>query len=362
MMRLVRLHLVVVQLVAGLEVPRRGLLRGGVGAAAASLAIPAPRAATAASALPTWDLGGGVSMPTLALNTVGLDVPATERSVVAAVEAGIAHVDFHPGVERDGVARALKRLPRKSLFLTTKVRSAQGDPSLSPAKAADLARRQLDEDRRALGVDAVDMWLLRDSPNCDVMRAQWTVLEEAKDAGAVGAIGVVNSCEAQLACLLSTARVPPAVNYYHLRAGMGPDAGGLRAFGEKRGVRTFAYGAVGEPRPSSAVLTSGPVARAAKAHGTSPEAVCIRWLTMNGLAVSARPTLDFDLGVSACQGEACAAGLRARAATFDFVLTKAEMAALDALRVDVPPSPALFSKTCNPDLGTGSARDPLRRG
>ena len=70
----------------------------------------------------------------------------------------------------------------------------------------------------------------------------------------------------------------------------------------------------------------------------------------------------FDLGVSACQGEACAAGLRARAATFDFVLTKAEMAALDALRVDVPPSPALFSKTCNPDLGTGSARDPLRRG
>ena len=55
-------------------------------------------------------------MPTLALNTVGLSVEATERAVKLAVDAGISHVDFHPGVERDGVARALKSLPRDAGF------------------------------------------------------------------------------------------------------------------------------------------------------------------------------------------------------------------------------------------------------
>lgn len=335
---------------------RRQLLAGG----AAGL-IAAPLRVDAAPAIPTWDLGNGARMPTLALNTVGLDAASTERAVLAALETGIGHVDFHPDKERDGVAAALKRVPRSSLFLTTKVRSQQNDPSVTPAKAADLARKQLEEDRSILGVDTVDMWLLRDSPNCDVMRAQWAVLEEARDAGKVGSIGLVNYCEKQLSCLLETARITPAVNYYYLHVGQGPDAGGLRSFGEKRGVRTFAYGACGEPGPSASLLSSDAVQRAATAHGVAPEAVCVRWLTQNGAAVSARPTLEFALGASACKGDGtCAAGLKSRAESFGFTLSRAEMAALDAVDADAQPG-ALFSRACNPDLFTGNARDPLRR-
>ena len=40
-------------------------------------------------------------------------------------------------------------------------------------------RRQIDEDFAVLGVDAVEMIMLRDSPDCDVMRAQWAALDEA---------------------------------------------------------------------------------------------------------------------------------------------------------------------------------------
>ena len=40
-------------------------------------------------------------------------------------------------------------------------------------------RRQIDEDFAVLGVDAVEMIMLRDSPDCDVMRAQWGALDEA---------------------------------------------------------------------------------------------------------------------------------------------------------------------------------------
>ena len=103
------------------------------------------------------------------------------------------------------------------------MQSQQGNPGVSPAAAADLCRRQIDADRRALGVDAVDMWLVRDSPNCDVVRSQWAVLEDARRRGAVRAIGTVNFCEAQLDCLLATADVAPAVNYYMLHVGMGAD-------------------------------------------------------------------------------------------------------------------------------------------
>ena len=128
---------------------------------AARAPLAAPLLPAHAASIPTWDLGNGVAMPTLALNTVGLTAEATERAVKLAVDAGISHVDFHPGIERDGVARALKSLPRDALFLTTKVRSPQNNLDLTPVAAADLVKKQLDEDRRILGVDSVDMWMLR---------------------------------------------------------------------------------------------------------------------------------------------------------------------------------------------------------
>ena len=103
---------------SGLTLDRRALLRGS-GAALAAPLLPAQ-----AGSIPTWDLGGGVAMPTLALNTVGLSVEATERAVKFAVDAGVSHVDFHPGIERDGVARGLPSVARKSVFLTTKVAEA----------------------------------------------------------------------------------------------------------------------------------------------------------------------------------------------------------------------------------------------
>ena len=76
-----------------------------------------------------------MKMPQLALNTVGLSVDDTERAVGYSVAAGMAHIDFHPGNERDGVARYLQNNPgaRSSLFLNTKIRKAP--PGTSPEDA-----------------------------------------------------------------------------------------------------------------------------------------------------------------------------------------------------------------------------------
>ena len=341
---------------SGLTLDRRTLLRGS-GAALAAPLLPAH-----AASIPTWDLGNGVAMPTLALNTVGLSVEATERAVKFAVDAGISHVDFHPGIERDGVARVLKSLPRDALFLTTKVRSPQNNLDLTPAAAADLVKRQLEEDRKILGVEKVDMWMLRETPNCDIIQAQWRVLEDAQRAGVVGALGVVNYCEKQLDCLLRSARVKPALDYYCLHPGMGPDAHGLRSYAAKRGVKTFAYGAIGEPGPAPEILENDVLRKIGAKYGVSPAQVAVRWNLQHGNAVSARPTAEFGLGVSACRADgSCASGLRDRAfAVAGFALTKQEMRDIDALAAP-DAVPCLFSKACNPDLGTGNAADPLRK-
>ena len=124
------------------------------------------------------------------------------------------HIDFHPGKERDGVAAYIRenKNHRKKLFLNTKIRKAP--PGTSPSEAAVRTRTQIQEDLDVLGLDSVDMLMLRDSPDCEVIQAQWAVLEEALMLGQTRSVGVINFCEKALSCLLTTAKVKPALNYY----------------------------------------------------------------------------------------------------------------------------------------------------
>jgi len=98
------------------------------------------------------------------------------------------------------------------LFLNTKIRKAP--PGTSPSEAAERTRNQIDEDLAALGVSSVDMLMLRDSPDCEVIQAQWAVLEEALAQKKTRSVGVINFCEKALTCVLETAKVKPALNYY----------------------------------------------------------------------------------------------------------------------------------------------------
>jgi diketogulonate reductase-like aldo/keto reductase len=72
---------------------------------------------------------------------------------------------------------------------------------------------------------------------------------------------------------------------------MGVDALGLRAFGESRGLRTFAYGAVGEPGPSIEILTNPSLRRI----GRETEEVALRWALQNGCAVRLPVCLPCEL-------------------------------------------------------------------
>lgn len=192
--------------------------------------------------------------------------------------------------------------------------------------------------------------MLRDSPDCAVMQAQWKVLEQALEDKQTRSIGVINFCQSALECLLQTATVKPAINYYMLHVGMGRDAHGLRTFGESRGIRTFAYGAVGEPGPNKKLLKSGVLKRIGDVHGKSVEEVAVRWVLQGGAAVSVRPTTEFGLGLSTCSNSSskCEAGLKMRAGSFGWSLSEEEMKELDGM-TSPDDNPTLFSSAGCPN-------------
>ena len=298
--------------------------------------------------------------PTLALNTAGLTLDSTELAFQNAVAAGISHVEFHPGIERDGIARVMPSLARSSVFLTTKIETGwEQDRFLttntSPSAAAASVRNRINEDLAALGVDYLDMLMLRESPDGAVIQAMWAEMEGAKAEGLARSLGVVNYCEGALTSLLSTATEAPSVNYIQLHAGMGPDTGGLRAFGESRGIRTFAYGHLGEQaRPkddTDEILSSPTLQRIGAAHGRrTADAVALRWVLQSGAAASVRPTSNFGLGRGACDAtsSACADGLKASADAFSWKLTADEMREINAM-TSPKGYPTLFSSPGCPD-------------
>jgi diketogulonate reductase-like aldo/keto reductase len=129
---------------------------------------------------------------------------------------------------------------------------------------------------------------------------------------------------------------------------MGRDAHGLRTFCESSGIRTFAYGAVGEPGPNEELLSSPILKQIGDAHGRSPEEVALRWVLQSGAAVSVRPTTSFGPGFSACIDASCADGLQKRASSYNWSLSPKEMKKLDAL-TSPDDNPTLFSSAGCPN-------------
>ncbi len=296
---------------------------------------------TSSRVIPTWQLDGGVEFPILALNTAGLSTEETLRAIDYAQNEGINHIDFHPGKERDGVAKFMQenKVDRDCLFLNTKIRKPA--PGTSPEDAAKLARDQIEEDLQVLGVKYVDMLMLRDTPDPKNIQSQWAVLEEALAAGKTRSVGIINYCPSGLETLMETAQVVPALNYIMCHVGMGPDIQGLRTKNEKYGIRTFAYGQTGEPEPREALLNDPILKRIGETHKKSTEEVALRWVLQNDLAASLRPSGNFGR----CEGNECQVGLSRQVSCLEWDLSKDEMAELNAIKFD-DASPTPFSAYC----------------
>lgn len=316
-----------------------------------------PQPASARTNLPP-----GIEYPFKALNTADLPADAVEGAIHMAVSLGITTVDFHLGTtfrgvgERDGVARAVASLGRSALTLITKLDKPPADMT-DPVDAAKLARQTLDDEFSALGFNSVDILLLKDSTSCAVMQAQWAVLEEALASGRTRALGVYNYCEFGLKCLLANATTPPAFNFLMRHIGMGPDATGIIAFSASHGIRTTAYGTLGEPVALNELLINPTLYPIALQHGRTIEELALQWNAQSGFAISSRITANYAPDnepnrTSYCTDH-CRAALTAMAQLGEWHLTQEDMEQLDALRFSTyPQSPTYYSSSaCDASFG-----------
>jgi diketogulonate reductase-like aldo/keto reductase len=155
----------------------------------------------------TVALSNGVQIPWLGLGTFRSPPGReTEQAVRWALELGYRHIDTAAYYGNEGdVGRALRdsRLPRQSVFITTKVWNA--DQGYETTLAA------FDRSRQSLGVDVIDLYLVH-WPVKGKYRQTWRAMEKLLADGKVRAIGVSNFLVHHLRDLMDASSIKPAVN------------------------------------------------------------------------------------------------------------------------------------------------------
>ncbi len=235
------------------------------------------------------------AIPALGFGTSPLTGGVLPDVVVAALEAGYRHIDTARkyGTERAvGEALRVSRVPRREIFLTTKV-------SHENLRADDFAK-SVDDSLAALKVDYVDLLLVH-WPNPEIALSEtMPALAKAKRQGLARHIGVANFNIALLDQAIKLCPEPLVA----LQAEYHPylDQSKLLAAVRRHGLVFIAYCPLGRGR-----LFGDPVlTEIAENRGRSVAQIALRWLLQQDVAAipfSSKPqriadnfnVLDFNL-------------------------------------------------------------------
>jgi len=216
-------------------------------------------------------LPGAPAIPLLGFGTWQLHGRSAYEAVREALEAGYRHLDTATMYgNEDEVGRALRDsgVPRDEVFLTTKI----------PAERSGRESATLAASRSALGVDAVDLWLIHWPPARGRSVPMWRALLAERDAGHTRAVGVSNYGIDQIDELIAATGQAPAVN--QIRWGPRLYDPKLVAQHRERGVVVEGYS------PFKTTNLHDPVlARIAAAHGVDPARVVLRWHIQHEIVV-----------------------------------------------------------------------------
>jgi diketogulonate reductase-like aldo/keto reductase len=258
--------------------------------------------------IPTVVLNNGVPIPQLGLGVYQTrSGRETQDAVRWALEAGYRHIDTAMiyGNE-EGVARGVLEsgLPRDQIFITTKLWNE--DHGYTRALAA------VDASLTRLGIDYVDLYLVH-WPQEGLRLETWRAMEQIQALGKARAIGVSNYMVRHLTELLADCEVTPAVNQIELSPFIYRSRKPVVELCKQHKIAVEAY----SPLTKGKRLNDATVKRIARGHGKSPAQILIRycieknWIVIPKSAHKKRIVENLQI--------------------FDFALTSAEVAVLDAL-------------------------------
>ena len=274
-----------------------------------------PILALASSApVPTVEVAAGVHMPVLNLGTccgskpsVGV-VPwvAAQHGSVAGIDTAWDYFDqakVGKGIVDSGAAR-------EDIFLLTKV-----PPVLD-------VMTKVKDDLKQLGLAQADIILLHNPTTKAENAKQYAALEQALAMNLTRAIGISDFSKAQVAALLETANVIPAVNQCEMSVGHHDDEN--IAFCQANNITYEAWNVLkGCDRTDPTVLS------VAQAHNVSTFQVCLRFIVDRGAVMAVGTGKD-----ASTVGSFTAENL----GIFDFKLTADEMTQLNDVAAASAPS------------------------
>ncbi|MGY1740685.1 MULTISPECIES: aldo/keto reductase [unclassified Blastococcus] len=252
--------------------------------------------------VPAAPLAGGGTMPLLGFGTWQLTGRACRDAVRTALDAGYRHLDTATMYRNEAeVGRALRDsgIARDEVFVTTKL------PPRETGRADRVLARSLD----ALGLDAVDLWLVHWPPPGG-SEAVWERFVAAREDGRARAIGVSNHSLAQVDALTRATGVTPQVNQVSWAPSRYDAA--VESGHRERGVVLEGYS------PFKNTDLGDPVLReVAAAHGVTTAQVVLRWHVEHGVVVIPK--------------SATPERIRANLAVGGFTLSAEEVARVDGL-------------------------------
>ncbi|PRY36836.1 diketogulonate reductase-like aldo/keto reductase [Umezawaea tangerina] len=262
-------------------------------------------------------LNNGVEIPALGFGVFQTPPQETVDAVETALRAGYRHIDTAAayGNERE-VGEAIRRsgLDRSDVFVETKVWISD--------YGYDSTLRAFDKSAGKLGVDRIDLLVLHQPlpSRFDLAVEAYRALEALLDNGGVRAIGVSNFMPDHLDDLLKTASVVPAVNQVEVHPYFAqPD---VLAADAAHGIVSQAWSPIGgitfyRDGEGGSTLDDRTIAAIAQEHGRTPAQVMLRRHLQQGRSAIPKST----------RPERIAENLD----VFDFVLTDAELTAIDGL-------------------------------
>ncbi|KAH8587396.1 NADP-dependent oxidoreductase domain-containing protein [Bisporella sp. PMI_857] len=186
----------------------------------------------------------------------------------AAIKHGFRHIDGADayGTEEEiGVAIKESGVPRDQLFVTTKV--FEGYKDVPAAIKASLEKLQLEF------VPHYSPYIMKKPKE---LQSTWLAMEKVKQSGLAKSIGVASHQRPRLETILEIATIIPAINQLEFHPYLQRAHNYLPWMGEK-GIEVASFNGLTPIRSGAPGPLDEPLARIAKSHGVSENAVLLKW-------------------------------------------------------------------------------------
>ncbi|MEE3853058.1 aldo/keto reductase [Gordonia sp. LSe1-13] len=275
--------------------------------------------------VPTLTLNNGVEIPALGFGVYQTPPDETATAVRTALDVGYRHIDTAAAyLNERGVGDAIAQsgIDRSEVFLETKIWITD--------YGYDQTLHAFDKSAGKLGVEQIDLLILHQAlpGEFELTIDAYRALEKLYSDGRVRAIGVSNFMPDHLSRLLEATSIVPAINqvevhpYFQQRDVLATDT--------EHGVLSQAWSPIGgitfyRDGSAGSTLDDQVIGTIAAAHGKTAAQVMLRWHLQQGRqaipksVTPARIAENFDI--------------------FDFELTDAEIAEIDALDTGVRGGP-----------------------